>query len=318
MAVPGQSMAMTLWLKAQNPAPLFRRSYPENPGFVNSGPNSKEANPMKRTLCTALTILCLLWLSASPVLACTIFSMHRDGEALVGNNEDWYFSYASTGWVTRGQDNAYGRICFSNSGYIQGGMNEKGLFYDGATCSGMTIPRDTQKQTLGWDMGERLLMDCANVDEAIAFLQNHNFPDGFADHILLADPGRSAVVEWLDGQMCVLRGDKPYLIATNFMLSAPEKSGYPCTRYDTAEEALAKAERPTPTLFTGILQRTAQTWEGGGTKYSNVYDLNQLTVTSFAKADFQHPCAIDLRAELSKLHPGERWDFDVDSLCQAL
>ncbi len=272
----------------------------------------REEFAVKRLIALLVIASCALLACAHGALACTIFSVHRDGAAMVGNNEDWYYSYASTARVARGFEGEYGRVCFGNSGYVQGGMNEKGLFYDGATCPGTAPGSGPDKETLGWDMGEQLLTHCASVDEAVAFLERRNAPRGFGDHLLLADLNGSAVVEWIDGELRVIRPEADFQIATNFALSAPELGGHPCPRYSALEQALQSSAPVDPAK---LLLQAAQSWDGGGTKYSNVYDLRRLSVTSYAKADFSNPFTLSLTAALDKLEPGECRSFDVDEQC---
>ncbi len=277
------------------------------------GPTERREGFILKKLLALLIIMLCAGLSCAPAaLACTIFSLHRGGEALVGNNEDWHYNYASTGWVARGGEGEYGRVCFSNAGYVQGGMNEKGLFYDGATCPGMKPGSNPNKETLSWTMGEQLLIYCASVDEAIAYLEARNAPPGFEDHLLLADADGSAVIEWIGGELHAVRPDADHQIATNFALSAPELGGYPCPRYSAIEKAMQSGDPVDPAA---LLRQTAQSWNGGGTKYSNIYNLIRLSVTSYAKADYTKPYTIDLMSVLSTLEPGERITFDVDEQC---
>lgn len=65
----------------------------------------------------------------------------------------------------------------------------------------------------------RLMLDYAkNVDEAIALLEKYNVNmDLISIHFLLCDAaGNSAVIEFLDGKMQVLRSDKTWQTSTNF------------------------------------------------------------------------------------------------------
>ena len=247
--------------------------------------------------------------------ACTIFTAQQDGKVLVGNNEDYFYRSSSDMWITGAAKDSLGRICFANSGFIQGGMNEKGLFYDGASCPKTDIPNSKDKPTLGMDLGDTILSKCSNVDEAIDSLKKHNIPNSYGDHLLLADEtGKSVVVEWVQNEIKIIPKDKNYQIATNFFLSKPELGGYPCTRYDTAQKMLWNDKNISVKSFISILDAVKQDWGDGGTKYSNIYDLKNKRVYIFYKHDFTRYASFSLDDELKKLKTGDRTDYNIQNL----
>ncbi len=262
-----------------------------------------------------ILIISLIFNNVFIIYGCTIFTKYNEDVVLVGNNEDWLYDYPSTMKIVKGNDKTYGRVWFGNSSYIQGGMNEKGLFYDGAYCPETEVPFDENKKSLGMDLGDVVLSNCATVEEAVNFLKNYNIPSFFGDHILFVDSsGNSVVVEWLNNEMIVIKNSTNYQIATNFFLSDKTLGGYPCNRYEQAEDMLSSNEDVTPQLFTNILSKTKQDWGDGGTKYSNIYDLKQLQVYTYNKADFSKVTFIDLQQELNKLQPEESFYTDILNL----
>jgi hypothetical protein len=121
-----------------------------------------------------------------------------------------------------------------------------------------------------------LLLDYAqDVDQAIALLQNYNidFGGGPPLHYLVADAaGSSAVIEFIDGQMVVLRPDKPWQVSTNFLISQeqPEGADSSCRRYNRATEILEQTEgNITPAEAMTLLENVSQ----GSTMWSVVYGL---------------------------------------------
>lgn len=262
----------------------------------------------------AFTICMLFIFSPASAFACTIFMQSGGDKVLVGNNEDFYYSYPSMYWVVHG-DNEYSRICFGNSTFVQGGMNEKGLFYDGASCPQSNVPHDKSKASLGMDAGEIVLSKCATVKEAVEFLSDYNIISGYGDHLLFADSsGDAAVVEWLEDEMRIIWAENNRLIATNFFLSNTSLGGYPCDRYNTVESALNELSSPAPADFSAILSSVSQSFGDGGTKYSNIYDLKSLTVYVYEKADFSNAAVIDLSDELNKPGSGESFPADIHTL----
>lgn len=117
-----------------------------------------------RLLAVILLTLTLSVCQSIPAMACTIFSVVlEDGTVLAGNNEDYSYSIVNSMVVTAPGERGYGRICFYNLSYIQGGMNEHGLFYDGASCPPSEVPYDRSKENLGYNLGDIVLAKCRNM-----------------------------------------------------------------------------------------------------------------------------------------------------------
>jgi Penicillin V acylase and related amidases len=105
---------------------------------------------------------------------------------------------------------------------ISDGMNEWGLTI--GTMSVHTTPKviaTPDKETmLNGEIKGYILEHAKNTNEAIEILSKYNvhFP-GELEHLLISDPsGDSAVIEWPDGHMRVIRNQGPWMAATNFTL----------------------------------------------------------------------------------------------------
>jgi hypothetical protein len=126
------------------------------------------------------------------------------------------------------------------------GMNEHGLAVSMMEVPCRTGPRDPQKTTIVSNHVMRLALDHAkDVDEAIALMQDYNiyFPQA-CTHYLFADAsGDSAVVEYVNGEMVVIRNHEPWQVATNFLVAEekPKGADSSCWRYNSAYEALNTA-----------------------------------------------------------------------------
>ncbi len=252
----------------------------------------------KRIIAGIIAVL-LTFLYTKQALGCTIFTSEGKDVVYAASNEDWMYSVGTYMTLTTRGDLGYGRVCFYNSSYVQAGMNEYGLFYDGASCPATEIPYDRAKEQLGYDLGEVVLASCTSVSEAVEFLESCNIPGGFYDHLLFADStGDSVVLEWMENELHILRkGDQPYQLVTNYWLTDPSLGGYPCSRFDTAEELLQRGE-PSVETFAGILDATKQDWGSGGTLYSGVYDLTNKEVYVFLEGDMKTASRINLMEQL--------------------
>jgi hypothetical protein len=229
--------------------------------------------------------------------ACTTFAAFGEEEsALLGRNFDWIHraslllftdppdGYASVSLV----DLAYfgigeqepswaGRAALLGAPYMPfDGMNEAGLAVGMMAISRSRFDGDPQKTTIGSLQVIRLILDyAADVDEALALMGNYNvdFGGGPPIHYLIADvSGNSAVVEFIDDEMRVLRNEGPWQISTNFIISEerPEGADSSCWRYNAAYETLKQvAGDVSPEEAMAILGDVSQS----NTIWSVVYDM---------------------------------------------
>lgn len=274
----------------------------------------KHSTQVKRFF-AVLAVLALIFAAGASADACTIFTKQQGDTVLVGNNEDWQYSAPSSLWIVAPGEKTYGRVCFATYSYVQGGMNEKGLFYDGATCPSSKVPFFEGKRNLGMDFCEVILSECATVQEVIEMVHEINIPRGFEDHILFADAsGDAVVVEWVENELRVIPKEGDFQLITNFWLTKPELGWYPDSRYDQAKMMLEKDETLSVASFADILKATLQDWGDGGTKYSNIYDLKKREVYIYLKGDFSKEVRINLADEFKGLKPGEKRTFRLDAL----
>jgi hypothetical protein len=77
-----------------------------------------------------LTGIVIAILAPDALRACTVFTAEKNGMVLAGNNEDWP-NPNSTIHFYPAQGGYYAFWVFRDTmGFPQGGMNERGLFYD--------------------------------------------------------------------------------------------------------------------------------------------------------------------------------------------
>jgi choloylglycine hydrolase len=266
---------------------------------------------MTRIFSLLFILISISILAADNTTACTVFNYNQGNIVLVGNNEDGGYSTDVEIWFAPPSGKKYGRVCFGWKQLFffkqaQGGMNDQGLFFDWALCPKSDPPKfSIHKKTASFSMPENLLAECATVEEAIEWLKHYNILF-IRSHIMLADrTGNSAVVEWVDGKMNVIKKSGTYQIITNFWLSHPELGNYPCPRYNTVTKMLKARSGVSVEYFTSILKLTAQHEQSdkgkeSGTIYSNIYDLAKGSVYIYYKRDFKHPYKFNLNEELKK------------------
>ena len=226
--------------------------------------------------------------------ACTSFTAHNpNGESVFGRNFDW--KHRSSMLLFTDPPNGYASVSMVDLYYLglEGmqeipwskrfillaapyatidGMNECGVAIAQNAVPRRNFPKDPNKPTLLNSQIVRLVLDHAkDVDEALSLIQQYNID--FADvcvHFHIADvSGNSAVVEYMDGGISIVRGEKNWQVSTNYLFSEPVQPD--CWRYKKASETLA--EEPgdiTNKQAMDILQGTSQ----DTTTWSVVYNLS--------------------------------------------
>jgi len=251
---------------------------------------------MHKLLLPILVLACLA--GAHPALSCTVTFYADDETALAGNNEDFFFPYTQADFLPA-EEGKYGRVYFGyqarsgvSFGPQQGGMNERGLFFDGLATDPLPVEGTDDKENCPGNLLERMLEECATVEEALALFGGCDLSFMASFQTMIADrTGDAAIIE---GD-AVIRKSGPHLVATNFYQS---RGGY-CPRYDTAMRMLGAGGGTTVESMRDILDAVHQ--EGGvHTVYSNVYDLERGLIHVYHFHDFARPVTFDLAAELAK------------------
>jgi choloylglycine hydrolase len=253
--------------------------------------------------CLYLLIACCV-LICYPVSACSIlyFKDTVTGKVYVANNEDYWYHTKAYISVQPKSDGNYARLWYGWDNFAQGGVNEYGLFFDGAVT-----PKEQRvsgySSTKG-NLGDELLAKCRTVQEAVDFLETKKvaLTDG---HLLFGDKsGHAVVVEWVNGyrHLTWITGD--HLMVTNFLLADPAKGSYPCPRYTAMESdlhSIATNKEPVDLRRIGkvlakAVQPPQQDKKGRtfGTLYSTFINLSDMEFKLVYKLDNSKLTQLDL------------------------
>ncbi len=225
--------------------------------------------------------------------ACFILFARDANRILVANHEDWTARDGAMRIIppTAGR---YGSIIFTfaSEGWAQGGMNEKGLFFDAARTPFQEIFFEGKSNPTGF-IWQTILDQAANVKEAIAILQQHNLPELSEVTVMLADAsGNAVLVGAHNHSVGIWPVAGATLLQTNFNQWHPNLSNEPaCWRYDTATRHLAQFKEVSVENILSILRKTHQ---DSMTVYSNIYDLKNKTVYIYNKRNFDHALTVQL------------------------
>ena len=244
-------------------------------------------------------ILLLLLISGSTSIACTGFYINRDGKIYAGNNED-YNNPNTKMWIIPGDHENYGRIYFGLDDYYpQGGINEKGLFFDGFATQPLPVNRSEKKlnYTTAFffnTIQNEILSTCSNVDEVVSFLNKYNLD--FLERAILffGDAhGNSIIVE---GDS-ILRKDKDFQVTTNFYQSQTKEVA--CRRFKTATDMLSSNKKISVDYCRDILDFT-HVEDQNSTLYSQVYDIKNMKIHIYNFHNYDECVIIDIKEELEK------------------
>jgi hypothetical protein len=229
------------------------------------------------------------------VWACTGVCASAKGLVLVENNED-YGNPNTRIWFEPGGKGGYGRVLVGfDNGYAQGGMNEKGLFFDGFATPKVARPPSPEKELWFGSLGDKALAECATVEEVVRMFARLALPDRAV--LLFADAnGDAAAIE----PMAVVKKKDWYFVQTNFYRSMTAAGAETCWRYRRARQMLEDSRGEISVdLVRQILAATHQ--EGRSpTQYSNIYDLKARVMYLYHFHNFEEAVRIDLAEELKK------------------
>lgn len=245
----------------------------------------------------------------------TLVAENTAGGYLMGRNYDWegrkskamiihtkpengYESYSTCGldflgfgeeWKPEGMQNQYMALAAI---YVPlDGMNEKGLCVADLICGeAMEETHQSGKEAnLTTTSAIRLLLDkAANVDEAIALLEQYNMNSsvGMAHHLAIADAsGKSVVIEYVNQEMIVTETN----IVTNHYLSAGEKYGEGNEESHNRFEKLKKMHEEANGKMTVDKMKNSMknvSYENI-TQWSIIYDLKTCSLDFYWQREFQ-------------------------------
>ena len=148
-----------------------------------------------------------------------------------------------------------------------------------------------------------MMRQCATVEEAVALLDAYNLARYlyynetiFRSNMQFFLADRTGTAAIVDGEHVHWMVDG-YMVTTNFRLSDPSLGGWPCFRYDLANQMLEEDAAATTDRVAEILDATQFPCSRGYsscTRYSAVCDLTQARLSLFYGGDFSQSVELDV------------------------
>lgn len=221
----------------------------------------------------------------APALACTVFAS-TDGESVMaGNNEDW-LERDTFMWFLPAQDGKFGRVFYGfENAHPQGGMNEKGLFFDWFAMGGNAAPEDPKKLNYPGDLSDGLLEQCSTVEEAIALYGKYNDANlGYAVILLADSTGDIAIITW------DWAADKPYI--------EHQKGGH--LEVGVGAQAIKGTLGQKDSVNMAAYSKMLSVASNENTLYSTASNLKTLDITLYNQHHFDKSVVFNLKVELAK------------------
>jgi choloylglycine hydrolase len=265
---------------------------------------------MKHLLLTIVAILFGILMNPSKSTACSVL-YYKDiatGKIYVVNSEDFFLDVDAYIQIEPKSKKNFARLWYGWDKFAQGGINEKGLFFDAAVTP-------EQEKIKGYanpkrNLGDKILAQSSSVKEALEVLEKEKIALN-KSHMLFGDKtGQAVVVEWVNGERKLhwIVGNK--LIMTNFLLSEPKAGNYPCYRYKSISDRINQLETGGEIInllkigntFGQAVQpaRKHENNRFGGTVYTSFIDVTENKFFLSYKLSNKNMIKFDLTEEFAK------------------
>lgn len=256
----------------------------------------------------SITCLLLLGLLAPgevmQLKACSVFNASGVDKVFAATNKDWNNRETRILFIPA-SEGKYGRVYFGyqlDVGFQNvGGMNDQGLWYDGASLpSRSDIENHYNKPRVKGELCEKALEECSTVEEVIELYRYYYTPH-WQGHSMWADRfGNSVVIEYGEKDVVFVTKEHGFQVMTNFYLSDPKNSRwYNCHRFNVITEIVGKAGNLNVEVMTEALKASRK--EGlTPTLFSNVYDLKKGEIHIYHFHNYDEVVHLDLAFELEK------------------
>jgi hypothetical protein len=248
-----------------------------------------------KTFTTAFLLMILVCFSPA-AHACTGIYASDGKTVLAGNNED-FWNLDTKMWIVPPEEGKYGRIYFGfKDKNPQGGMNEKGLFFDGFATERCEVKESLGKPMYRGHMADDAMAQCATVEEVIELFSGYNLQILENAMLMFGDATGDSVI--IEGDR-FLRKKGRYQVVTNFYQSMTDPDRIPCQRFKIATKLFEEDPVVSVDLFRRVLAGVHSEIMSP-TVYSNIYDLKNKVVYLYHFHNFENAVKIDLAEELKK------------------
>ncbi|MBT8296922.1 MAG: linear amide C-N hydrolase [Maribacter sp.] len=262
----------------------------------------------KIILLLVLFLVAILIPNASFACSVLYYIDSTTGKIYAVNSEDYWLDVDAYIQIEPKSKKKFARLWYGWENFAQGGINEKGLFFDAAVTP-------VQERIKGYgnpknNLGNKILANCSTVEEALMFLEKEKIALN-KSHMMFGDKtGKAVVVEWVEGERKLHWIEDNKLIMTNYLLTDPEAGNFPCYRHKSIEERITEMEKSEEEInllmvgntFGQAVQPPRENEEGrvGGTVYTSFIDITDSKFFLSYKLSNENVIKLDLNIEFNK------------------
>ena len=232
--------------------------------------------------------------------ACSMYKITKNGKTIVGNNED-YLSPNSQFWYEVPASGQFGVMYMGLlNNFAQGGINDKGLVFDGFAVPYLAICNAEGKSKISIGSAiKKVMQTMSTVGEVKAYLETIDLSSLTQSMVVFVDKSGDYLI--VEGDELIL-GKEPEKSFSNFYYSqtvALDSVNVP--HFQNGRKFLASSNsQPTMEFCGSVMEHFAQKKFLNTTQYSTVYDLNTLKIRVYLFHDYSQFVEIDLNKELQK------------------
>jgi tetratricopeptide (TPR) repeat protein len=261
---------------------------------------NKRTDRNKQTDMKKILLILFAFLFFNADIACTVYKITMNGKTFMGNNEDYWNPHTRI-WFEKGKNGNYGSSYVGfNDGYPQGGINEKGLAFDGFAVPSREIKNNLNKLTYDTTILRKVMQNCQNTDEVYTFLSKYDLSPLYAGMLLFVDQsGKYLVVE---GDTMIKGNDDKYLLSNFCPSKTKDVNDVNIPMYQSGRKLMAGHVDTSLDFLKTLSDTLHQSWPGniGGTLYTTIYDLNERTIHLYFYHDYTKSVTFKLADELNK------------------
>lgn len=218
----------------------------------------------------------------------------------MGNNEDYWNPHTRI-WFEKGKNGNYGcsYVGFAHL-YPEGGINEKGLAFDGFSVPYREIKKNPNKLTYDTTTLRKVMQTCQNTDEVYTFLSKYDLSPLSSGMLLFVDQSGKYIV--VEGDTMIKGNDDKYLLSNFCPSKTKDVNDVKIPMYQSGRKLMAGHVDTTLTFLKTLSDTLHQGWPGniGGTLYTTIYDLNERTIHLYFYHDYTKSVTFKLADELNK------------------
>jgi tetratricopeptide (TPR) repeat protein len=235
-----------------------------------------------------------------PAIACTVYKITKNGKTFVGNNED-YWDANTRLWFEKGKTDEYGSMFVGLDNLVpQGGMNEKGLIFDGFSVQQRQIKEKAGKLKFYHTLFKDVMKKCQNTVEVYNMLDKYDMSILNGGMLLYVEKSGKYLVVEAD---TMIMGNQDSYLLSNFCPSQTTNVEELNIPYYQKGRKMLEQHTDTSLSYLTLLSDTMHQDCGkgfGGTLYTTIYDLNEGTVNLYFYHDYSVTVKFNLKDELNK------------------